>query len=147
MNAAHLHLLLNHLPVVGSLFAVGVIAIGLLFRREAATRVGLGLALVVALLAVPAYLTGEPAEDVAEKLPGVSKAVIEPHEEAAGLALGAVLIFGAAAAVVLLVGRGGRPIRKAWLLLVLLCGLVSAGTLAYTALLGGQVRHTEIRSR
>lgn len=145
MNAAHLHLALNHLPVVGSLFAVVVVAVGLTFHREIIARVGLWMALVVALLAILAHLTGEPAEDIAEKLPAVSKAVIESHEEAAAVALGAVLFCGAVAALALFVGRGGKPLRAGWLALVLACGLVSAGTFGYAALLGGKIRHTEIR--
>jgi hypothetical protein len=46
-------------------------------------RISLGIFIIVALLAIPAYLTGEPTEELVENLPGVSKSSIEQHEEAA----------------------------------------------------------------
>lgn len=145
MNAAHLHLALNHLPVVGILFGAATLGFGVLFKKEAPHRVGLWLVVAAALLAIPAYLTGEPAEHVAEDLPGVSEAWIEPHEDAAAVALALALAAGVAAAPALLLAHAKRPSasKAAWLALLL--ALAASGSMAYTASLGGKVRHTEIR--
>ena len=67
MNAPHLHLILNHVPTIGSAIALGLLLLGLLRRQEALTRVSLEVFYVVALLTLPAYLSGvatgmEPSE-------------------------------------------------------------------------------------
>lgn len=49
--------------------------------------------MVTAAAAVPTYLTGEPAEEAVEHLPGVVKDLIEIHEERALIAL-IVATFG-----------------------------------------------------
>ena len=41
MNAPHLHLILNHVPTIGSAIALGLLLLGLLRRQEALTRVSL----------------------------------------------------------------------------------------------------------
>jgi hypothetical protein len=70
LSPAHLHLLLNHIPVLGTMiFAPLVLAWGLLRRSRDATLTGLLLAILLALTAVPIYLTGEPAEEQLERQP------------------------------------------------------------------------------
>ena len=83
MNPAHLHLMLNHIPVLGMAFGLALVSLALLRKSEELKRISLGFLIVIALLAIPAYLTGEPAEELVENLPGVSKSSIEQHEEAA----------------------------------------------------------------
>ncbi len=84
MNGAHLHLLVNHLPIIG--FALGLILlVATMFRR--ADR-GMFLASVLVLViagggALVAQFTGEPAEEIVEHLPDVPKNLIETHEGAA----------------------------------------------------------------
>jgi uncharacterized membrane protein len=145
MNGAHLHLLLNHLPVVGTVFALGLLGSAMVLRKSHLVRAGLWSVLVAALLAIPAYMTGEPAEDVAERLPGVTKGLIEEHEEAAGYALGILLAAGVAAGVGIVLFRGQRPIKSGLVVGVLALTVIAAGTMARTANLGGAIRHTEIR--
>jgi uncharacterized membrane protein len=145
MNGAHLHLLLNHLPVVGTFFALGLLGAALVLRKNHLVRAGLWSVLIVALLAIPAYMTGDPAEEVAMPLPGVTKDRIEPHEEVAGLALGALLAAGIAAATGIVLFRGERPIKNGFVIVVLALTVIAAGLMARTANLGGQIRHTEIR--
>ena len=97
MNGAYLHLLLNHLPVIGTIFGLLLLLFALLRKSEEVKRVALSVFVLTALAAVPTYLTGEPAEEVAEHLPGVAKALIEQHESAALLALSAALATGVVA--------------------------------------------------
>jgi uncharacterized membrane protein len=145
MNFTHLHLVLNHLPVVGILFGAATLGIGLVFKNPSAHRVGLWLVVAAALVAIPAYLTGEPAEDGTENLPGVTEAVIEPHEEAAAVALALALAAGALAVPALLMATAHQRLARsaAWLCLGL--SVAASGAMAYTANLGGEIRHTEIR--
>ena len=61
MSGAHLHLILNHTPVVGSVFALLLLACAFFWQSDPLKRAGLAAAVIVALLTIPTYLTGEPA--------------------------------------------------------------------------------------
>ena len=145
MNSAHLHLALNHLPVVGSLVALALLAAGLWKRSEDIKRAGLWLLLASAVFALPVYLTGEPAEDIVERLPGVSDQLIEQHESAAGVAVAALAVLGAIAMAGLIAFRGGRKMVPWFAVMVLAGNLVACSLMGWTASIGGKIRHTEIR--
>ena len=145
MNVAHLHLLLNHLPVLGPIFGLALLLLGLWRESEPFKRVALGVLLVAALLAVPVYLTGEPAEDAVQMLPGVSKAITEKHEEVAVVAFTAMVALGAIALGGLIRYRGSRAVAPWFATVLLAATLLTSALMAWTAGLGGQVRHTEIR--
>lgn len=146
MNTAHIHLLLNHLPVIGTVVAIALLAWALLRRNADLTRVSFAMFGVFAVFAVVVYLTGEPAEELVEHLPGVSHDMIEAHEEAA---FAATLLLGALGTVAsggLFVFRRAAAIPLSFAAGVLALSLIPAGAMAWTANLGGQVRHSEIRA-
>lgn len=144
MNPAHLHLMLNHIPVLGTAFGLALLAWALFKRSEELKRVSLGVLVIVALFAIPAYLTGEPAEEAIEHLPGVNEDAIEEHEEAAKFAFAGDLVLGAVALGGLLVFRGSKP-APAWLhILVLVLAVLVFAMMVRTANLGGHIRHPEL---
>ena len=146
MSATHVHLMLNHVPVLGVVFGLGLLTLGLWRKNDLLDKAALSVLVIVALVAVPVYLTGEPAEDVAKPLPGVSTAVLEQHEELAAYAFGGVVAVGALALGGLLWFHSGKPLPIPFVCVVLALSVVVAGVMAWTANLGGQVRHSEIRT-
>lgn len=144
MTAAHIHLLLTHIPVLGTLFGLLVLAYGR-FRPSVETiRIGLGLFVLSGLAAVAVYLTGEGAEEIVEHMAGVSHDIIEQHEEAAFVALLASGFLGIVSAAGLLASR--RLTLATWFAnSVLVLAIVITGIMAWTANLGGQINHPEIR--
>jgi uncharacterized membrane protein len=145
ITAVHLHLILNHLPVVGSLFALGLLAWGFWRRSEVLQRAGLGSVIIVAFVALAAYLTGEPAWEDIMGLPGDNDSYILAHQRAAQFAFGASSLTGIVAMITLATGRRRRPV-VVWLVIgVLMMSLATAGLMGYAANLGGMIRHTEIR--
>lgn len=144
MNFAHWHLLLNHLPVLGTALGTLVLLTALLKRSDELKRLSLWVFVLAAVAAVPAYLTGEPAEGVIERLPNVAENLIERHE---GWALISLVATGLTGALALL---GWFAYRKAerlpqWLSAgALALALLTSGLMAWTANLGGQIRHPEI---
>jgi hypothetical protein len=96
------------------------------------------------VLAVATFLTAEPAEEAVEGLTGVSESLVERHEEAALLATIILGAFGGLSLGALLWFRR-RALPRAVTLLLLAVALVPTGAMAWTANLGGQIRHTEVR--
>jgi uncharacterized protein DUF389 len=145
MNWAHVHLLLNHLPVIGSIFGVLLLLFALLRKSEELKRVTLGVFVFTALLALPVYFTGEPAAEVVEHLPRVEASLIEEHQDAALFALLTAEATGVVAlAGLILFHRAERlPGRIVGAALVL--SLATSGLMLWTANRGGRIRHTEIR--
>jgi hypothetical protein len=143
MNAAHIHLMMTHVPLIGTFAGLGLLAFGLARKSQELKKAALGILVIAALIAVPVYLTGEPAEDLLEAVTGVSHASIERHEEAATIAFATLVALGAIALVGLIWRR--KQAIPGWFLSLALAGsIVSAGMMAWTANLGGKVRHTEI---
>jgi uncharacterized membrane protein len=145
MSLVHLHLLLNHVPVIGMLFVLFVLVAA--FRARSSDMGKLGLVMLAGIGAVTAlvYFTGEPAEDAVEKIAGVSRAMIHDHEEAAEAAFIATSIAGVLALAMLWWHRR-RELPRSIVAVVFAVALGVSGLMAWTANLGGQIRHSEIRS-
>lgn len=145
MSGPHIHLLLNHIPVIGILIGLVIFTLGVWRKNDSWTRLALGLFAAVALVAIATMLTGEGAEEAVENLPGVSESLMETHEDAAKVAAIGAYVLGAISLVALLWVRR-RPLPRALTVTVLPIVLLVSGLMAYTANLGGQIRHTEIRA-
>jgi MFS family permease len=146
MNPTHIHLMLNHAPVLGTLFGLCLLAFGLWRKSEDNKKAALGVFVLAALLSVPVYLTGEPAEDAVKGLPGVSKSIIEAHEAAATVALVGVSLVGMSAFGGLVIFRRGKSLPVWFGSAIIGTAIIVSGMMARAANLGGQVRHTEVRA-
>jgi uncharacterized membrane protein YeaQ/YmgE (transglycosylase-associated protein family) len=145
MSAVHLHLLLNHVPVIGMVIGLFLLAWAVFRQDQGVARATLGLFVVLAVVALATFLTGEPAEEAVEGLAGVAEGAIERHEEAALLATIALGVLGALSLGALARFRR-RPLPRRVLGLLLVVALVPAGAMGWAANLGGQIRHSEIRA-
>jgi len=146
MNGAHWHLVLNHIPVIGIWFGIAFLIFGLIRRKEILTKSALWIFLLLALITIPAFLTGEAAEEIVEKIPVVSENVIHDHEETAELAFLALLIVGFISLLGLVLPIFTRKRPAAITFLLLLGSVIAAVLMALTANTGGQIRHPEIKS-
>jgi hypothetical protein len=146
MDWVHWHLMLNHIPVLGTFFVGLVLLWGVARGSRDVQRLGLMLAVALAAVTYPISLTGEEAEEGVEHLAWVDKEMIHAHEEAAEAALIAVVVTGLVAAFALWQSRGGKSVGRAAGGLALVGLVVSAGLFARTALAGGVIRHDELRA-
>lgn len=146
MTAAHIHLALNHIPVLGTLFGALLLASGLWRGYETVQKASLGLLVVVGAVAVAVYLTGEPAEEIVEGVAGVSHDAIEVHESWGWYAFLASIVTGLASLGALLYGWSQRSLARWSVQLVLVLSLLTTGVMLYTANLGGKVHHPELRA-
>src|SRR5262245_53027464 len=109
MNTAHLHLMMNHLPVVGAPLLLALLAYGLGRRLPEVIRVALWCTAALGVVTVAVYLTGEPAEELVESLPTFDHDMVERHEAVALGTTVVLVVTGALAATALWAARrGGR---------------------------------------
>ena len=144
MNAAHLHLLINHFPVVGSVFGAAFFLIALLKRNELLIKSSLWIFLAVAATAALAYFTGDPAHEFIEKLPGLRHDIIEAHSELADKAFIAAMVMGALALGGLFAYQKGKKLWGWYLPVLAAVSIIVVILMAVTANEGGQIRHPEI---
>ncbi len=142
-----MHLLLNHLPILGTLFGLLTLAAGFTLKNETVKRTALGFFLFSALCAIPAYLTGEGAEEVVENIPGASsETLVEAHEELANIFL---WVVGALGLLSVLTFYFNYTQKKGASLLYVLSFVLGIGAMVLAQQVGtsgGEIRHTEIRS-
>lgn len=145
MNAAHLHLMVNHLPLFAVLFALVFLAIGL-WRPllPVVRRAGLVLLVVGGLGGGAAYLSGEPAEEIVEEQAQFDHDRVEEHEDAGMFGMISTAIAGLLALGILWRSRGKMVGGRATIL-ALVVGLWAMAVLARTAWLGGKIQHPELR--
>lgn len=145
MNFAHLHLLLNHVPTVGAVVALGLLILAYARRNTHLQLAGLEVLVLIAILTLPAYLTGLAAHLEQRDLPDFSESAVRTHHDAALAGFALTELAGFVAWIALWQSRRGRAAR----------GIVPAATvLLFLALalmgraanLGGEIRHPEIRA-
>jgi len=142
INTAQIHLALNHIPVILSITGFITLLIARFFSNESLTKTSLYILLIAGLLCIPAYFSGEGTERIVKNLPGVSKDLIEEHEEMGEKAFVICQITGLIALLGLLFySKYSKLILSA----LLLASAVSTSLLGWTAHLGGQIRHQELR--
>ena len=146
MNGAHFHLLVNHLPIVFPIVGVIVMITGLIFKSDAVKRVAYLIFVMAAIAAIAAMASGDEAEEVAEKISGVSENYIKIHEEAADIFAVLAYILGG----ISLVGLWASIKQKSFAMMINLGALVFAFIVIFfsmkTGRTGGEIRHTEIRN-
>jgi uncharacterized membrane protein len=145
MNSSQIHLALTHVPVILSLVGLTILIIALVRKNDTLTKTSFYILLTAGLFALPVYFTGEGAEEVVEDLPGVSEGIIGKHEQFANISLTIILICGALSLAALFLYKS-FSVARVMKYVVLLFAFASAATMARTAHLGGQIRHTEIQS-
>ena len=61
MNLAHLYLLMNHVPTLGAVVALGLLLLAFIRRSEHLKHAGLEVLFVIAVLTLPVYVSGVAA--------------------------------------------------------------------------------------
>jgi len=101
VNFDHLHLLLNHVPIIGFFVGVGLFVASFTGSNDDLRRSSLIIFAVIALLTIPTFVSGVGADRTIAGEDGVSEALIQRHEGAAMLGLWFVEATGAAALMLL----------------------------------------------
>ena len=144
MNDAHLHLLFNHLPIVGSLIGLLILAVGIFFKQPMVRKTAFGVLVFSALVTLPAFFTGEGAEEIVEELPGISHNLIHEHEEAAELALWLSETLGILALIAFYLEHIQHKFSGMANFFTLIFSIGTFVSFAKTGNTGGEIHHPEI---
>lgn len=146
MNYAHWHLVLNHIPILGSAIGTIIMLWGFVRKNAEVQRVAMVLFVVCAILTYPVEHTGHPAERIVKAHPEAEASAVDEHEESADWAIAGAYMLGVTS-LVGLVWSVRNPVSPKWMtglsVLIVLLGLFTSATMARTGYLGGKIRHTE----
>lgn len=145
MNAAQIHLALNHAPLFLSITGGILLLTGMFRKNELLRNISLFMLIAAAVFTAPVFLTGEGTEELVEHLPGVNEDAIERHEEMAKISMIIIAVTGVIALGALLLRKKER-LAKMLFGISLVLSLASFGTMAQTAHLGGLIRHAELQN-
>lgn len=147
MSPAHIHLLVTHLPIFGSILGSIVLALGIKANSQTAKLAAYYVLIISALGGVVAYMTGEEAEEIVEHIDGIAKEIIEVHEESAIWALICSIVLGLLSLTGIYFVRRKPVLSRKISVIALLIALFSFIVTVRTGYLGGQIRHTEIMGK
>ncbi len=146
---SHAHLILNHIPTSGFVFAIALFMAALVTNNDVLKRGSLTLFVIFSIFGIPTYVAGTAAMWALTQPPipdlEISRAVINAHRDMALWTLFGLAFTGAAAWIELWRSRYRGHFSKLWLNVVLLFAFVTLAIMAETGHRGGLINHAEIR--
>ncbi|NOT38347.1 MAG: hypothetical protein HOP11_13330 [Saprospiraceae bacterium] len=146
MNEAHIHLIINHLPIIFPIAGIIAIITGLISKSESVKRTSFLIFILGALATIAAMKSGEGAEDVVEKISGVSEVYIEKHEELAERFAIFSYLLGGISLLGLWISFKKNANSNIFNVVILSIALSTLFLAQKTGTSGGEIRHTEIRN-
>jgi uncharacterized membrane protein len=146
MNDAHLHMVVNHFPIIGTILGLGILIAGLILKSNTTKNVAYLLFVVAAVFAAFSMGTGEGAEELVEDMPNIGKQIIHEHEEMAEKLAIVLYLLGVVSLVGLYLNIKNHSKATLVSFLALTIGAVAIFLAQQTGTSGGEIRHTEIRA-
>lgn len=146
MNNTHLHLVVNHLPIIFPVVGIIILLIGIFTKSEVSKRNAYIIFILGAFASIAAMATGEGAEEGVEHLAGISESLIRTHEEAAELFAGISYVLGVLSIFAFLASLRNWSISKFFPFATLILAAFAMYFAQEAGRTGGEIRHSEIRS-
>lgn len=147
----HVHVMLNHIPVIGTAFAALTLAFAILRKDRSTLFLGFFMCILCSIAIFFTVQSGDAAHDkfhhgsLQALMDDATHDAAEAHEESADISSVIVYIAGGLSLIGLIVMKV-RPSKEFILAaIVLFVCLVSLPFLGITANLGGKIRHSEFR--
>ncbi|EAZ92322.1 hypothetical protein [Crocosphaera chwakensis] len=145
LNSAHIHLLLNHFPIVGAIFGLLLLIYSIFKTSDDLKQASYWTFIIVALLTIPTYIYGEQAADIVLNVPNVTEAYVHKHEELAEVSLITLEILGTLSIVGLFFSSRTKKTVNWLTMIILAIAIIGTVLVSWTGLQGGIIRHTEVR--
>jgi len=145
---SHAHIMLNHIPTAGIVFAIAFFVAARLANNDVLKRASLTLFVICAIFGVPTYVAGTAAmwaltQPAIPDMP-ISKAVINAHRDMALWTLFGLALTGGLAWIELWRSRYRGGFSRLSLRLILLFAIVTLGIMTETGHRGGLINHPEV---
>ncbi len=132
-----IHLISNMFVILGFLFGAIWFFYGLRREDRGIKNLALYILIFSALMTIVTYFSGHNAEEIVEKISGVSHEALEIHDKVAILTFSLSIVTGILSAVHLF--KNSKFLSWA----VLILSLLTSATALGTAYWGGKIRHHE----
>jgi uncharacterized membrane protein len=145
MNDAHLHMVVNHFPIIGTFFGIGILIAGMLLKNDSVKNTAYVLFVIASIFGALSMATGEGAEEIVEDFPNIGKAIIHEHEELAEKFI--LVLYATGVFALISLGSAVKKFRmaKIFSFITLVLSLISGFIAINVGTSGGEIRHTEIR--
>lgn len=145
MNDAHLHMVVNHVPIMGAIFGLGILIAGLLLKNNTLKNTAYILFIIAAVFSFFAMSTGEGAEEIVEDFPNIGHQIIHEHEEIAEKFAISIYVLGVISLIGIYANFKNHAKSNLVAFIALTIALVVVILAQQVGTTGGEVRHTEIR--
>jgi len=142
----YIHVVLNHLPIFGTILAALALAISLILRSRAAQITALILAVIAGASAYPVFVTGQRAyKTIRNQSDDAGADWLDEHMDRAEKTIGAFYFLAALALAGLLLPIKWPKSAFPLAVLTLVAAILCSGLAVYIAQPGGRIRHPECR--
>ena len=145
MNDAHLHMVVNHFPIIGTILGLRILIAGMIFKNNSVKNTAYFLFIVAAVFAAFSMGTGEGAEELVEDMPSVGKKIIHEHEEIAEKLAIVLYVLGVISLGGLFLNYKNNSKANLVSYVAVVVAFVGVFFAQQTGTTGGEIRHTEIR--
>lgn len=146
MNEAHLHMVVNHFPIIGIIFGFGILIFGMLLKNKILKNTAYSLFIVSAIFAAISMATGEGAEELIEDMKNVGHKIIHEHEEIAEKFAINLYILGFISIAGIYMNYKNHSKSALVSFVAITISAIAILLAQQTGTTGGEIRHTEIRA-
>lgn len=146
MNDAHLHMLVNHFPIVGTVLGLVILLGGIYFRSISIKNAAYFLFIIATVFSVFSMATGEGAEELVEDMPTIGHEIIHNHEELAEKFAVVMYLLGVVSVIGLITNIRNHLKAKFFSYAIVVIAIVAVIFSTKVGTSGGEIRHTEIRT-
>jgi len=146
MNYSHIHIVLNHFPTIGTFFGLALLVYALWKKDSELQIVSFIIFMVMAMLAIPTFITGAAADQAILERPGLNLEMIELHRSAAIVASAFLFVTGTFAWLGLWQHRRFRSLPQWNVWIVMGLSVITMALMMEAGTHGGEISHPEIRA-
>ncbi|MEJ6589093.1 MAG: hypothetical protein QNL43_04755 [Crocinitomicaceae bacterium] len=143
MTEAQIHLMTNHFPIILPMIGGVILILSFLLKSAVSRRIGYFIVVLGGLFTIPAFFSGEGAEEIVEHL-GKSHDLIHEHEEKAEIFAYLSYLISLVSLVALWMNWKKKSYEKLLFPLVIIGSLGLAVLAFQTGKSGGEISHPEI---
>jgi uncharacterized membrane protein len=145
MNLAHVHIVINHVPSLGSVLGLLLLAAGMYKKSEPIKQFAYFVLVMITMAVLPTYISGAEAQAIVAKNPSYSPGMIQLHQNAAMITLLIMTAAGMFAWFGLWEFRRQARSSSVTTICTLISTMCAVVSVLITAYIGGSISHSEIR--